>query len=299
VAPADSHVVNIKRIVQNVIALPTLPTVVAKLIELVDDPRTSASTLGKLISTDQVLTVKILKLANSAFYGFPRKIGTVDLAIVVLGFDMVRDFGLSVSVIDKFGNPRSEVELDYSRFWEHSIGCGVACKMLARTRLYRLAGEAFVAGLLHDIGKLVLNQYLPREFKEVRQLVREGGLLFYEAEARLLNTTHAQMGGWLAEKWNLPESLVEALTHHHTPQQANNHGELTALVNFADILCRRAGVGFAGDDRVPPLDPLAAEILPLKRGEDGEILYDTYVEQLRSELERAETFINLIKHRQD
>lgn len=298
-ALANPQTVNIKRVVQNVIALPTLPTVVAKLIELVDDPRTSASTLGKLISTDQVLTVKILKLANSAFYGFPRKIGTVDLAIVVLGFDMVRDFGLSVSVIEKFGHPSSEAEFDYSRFWEHSLGCAVACRMLAKTRLYSVASEAFVVGLLHDIGKLVLNQYLPQEFKQVRQLVQKEGLLFYEAESRLLNLTHAEMGGWLAEKWNLPESLVEALTYHHTPQQAKNHQELAALVHFADILCRRAGIGFAGDDRVPELDPLAAEILPLKRGEDGEILYDAYIEQLTSEVERAETFINLIKHRQE
>ncbi|MCH8285272.1 HDOD domain-containing protein, partial [candidate division KSB1 bacterium] len=115
----------IKRIAQNVLSLPALPTIIAQMIELIDNPRTSASQLTKLISTDQVLTAKILKLANSAYYGFPRRIGTINLAIVVLGFDTIKDLGLSASIIDRFKRRSGNSSFDMSLFWEHSIGCGV------------------------------------------------------------------------------------------------------------------------------------------------------------------------------
>ena len=154
----------IKRITESIIGLPTLPTVVAKMIELVDNPRTSASSLARLIATDQALTARILKLANSAYYGFSREISTVNMAIVVLGFNTVKDMGLSLSVFDVFKTGKPNASFDLTRFWEHSIACGIAARMLARSYRSRYAGEAFVAGLLHDIGKVILNQYFQSEF---------------------------------------------------------------------------------------------------------------------------------------
>ena len=212
----------IKRITRNIITLPTLPTVVAKMIELVDNPKTTAATLGRLISSDQVLTAKILKLANSAFYAFPRRIGTVHLAVVVLGFEIVKDLALSVSVIEQFSKGEDEEEtFDVMRFWEHSIGSGVASRMLAAQYGYRVSGEAFTAGLLHDIGKLVLREYLKTEFREVMENVRTKGCSFVEAEQEVLGVTHAEIGGWLVEKWNLPAHLVEAIRTHHQPTRAS------------------------------------------------------------------------------
>ena len=117
----------IKRITESIIGLPTLPTVVAKMIELVDNPRTSASSLARLIATDQALTARILKLANSAYYGFSREISTVNMAIVVLGFNTVKDMGLSLSVFDVFKTGKPNASFDLTRFWEHSIACGIAC----------------------------------------------------------------------------------------------------------------------------------------------------------------------------
>jgi len=148
----------VRSITEKIIGLPTLPTVVSKMIELVDNPKTSAQTLTSLISTDQALTAKILKLANSAYYGFPREIISVNLAVVVLGFNTVKDMGLSVSVLDAFKSNQDEGIFEMTKFWEHSICCAIGAKMLARTYGYRITSEAFVAGLLHDVGKVVLNQ---------------------------------------------------------------------------------------------------------------------------------------------
>lgn len=278
--------------------LPTLPTVVAKLIELVNNPKTSASTLSKLISSDQVLTARILKLANSAFYGFPRKIATVNLAIVVLGFNAVKDLALSVWVIDQFSGFAGNSFFDINAFWEHSIGCGVAGKMMARKFGYRVSGEAFVAGVLHDIGKVVLSQYLKREFEEINRLVHKRDILFLEAEMEVLGVTHAQLGGWLAERWGLPGQLVESITYHHEPHKAKKNPELTALVHFSDILCRRARVGYGGDWRIPSLWKGVPALLGLEEPFSDESFL-SYQQELLAEIEKAETFIDIIKRGPD
>lgn len=157
----------IKKVTQRILGLPPLPTLVAKLIEMVDDPRTNASNLARLISTDQVLTARVLRLANSAFYGFSRRIATVNLAIVVLGFETIKDLCVSVALQEWFTSKDDAPLFDMSRFWEHSIGCGIAGRMIARILNYRHTGDIFVAGLLHDIGKLVMKRYLKEEFRQV------------------------------------------------------------------------------------------------------------------------------------
>ncbi|MFC1555896.1 HDOD domain-containing protein [candidate division KSB1 bacterium] len=284
----------IKRIAQNVLSLPALPTIIAKMIELIDDPKTSASQLAKLISTDQVLTTKILKMANSAYYGFPRRIATINLAIVILGFDMLKDVGLGVSIIDRFKNKSSDESFDMSRFWEHSIACGVIGKMLARKMRYRLSGEVFVAGVIHDIGKLILNQYFTKEFDGIMERVKTKGESFKQAELEELGIGHALIGSWLAEKWNLPEQLVEAIRHHHTPNQAVINPELTAMVHFSDFLCKWLRIGYSGDDIPPKINEAALQHLNLHYKENI-VDFDYYAELVNSELEKAETFINLIQ----
>jgi HD-like signal output (HDOD) protein len=202
----------VKRITDSLISLPTLPTVIAKMLELVDNPKTSASSLSNLIMRDQVLTAKILKMANSSFYAFPRQIATVKLALVVLGFENVKEMALSLSVLNSFKGENNK-HFDTSMFWQHSVSVGACTRMLARETCYRLAGEAFVAGLLHDIGKVVLNQYLPKEFAEIQTLIFEGGVPCDRAETEILGVTHAEVGAWLAERWNLPVILVEAIRY--------------------------------------------------------------------------------------
>jgi putative nucleotidyltransferase with HDIG domain len=251
---SGSTATRIRRIAESIINLPTLPTVVAKMIQLVDNPKTSAGSLARLISTDQALTARILKLANSAYYGFPRTISTVNTAIVVLGFNAVKDMGLSLSVFDMFKDTGSSGPFDIMRFWEHSMGCGIASRMIARRFRPDVAGEAFVAGLLHDIGKAVLKQYCPAEFQEIMRLVSSQECDLDEAELRVTGTQHSEVGGWLAEKWNLPRLIVESIMYHHEPWTAHGDPIFVALVAIADYLCHRSAVGSSGRRSPPVLD---------------------------------------------
>jgi putative nucleotidyltransferase with HDIG domain len=222
------------------------------MIQLVDNPKTSAISLARLISTDQALTARILKLANSAYYGFSGEISTVNMAIVVLGFNTVKDMGLSLSVFDVFKKMGSSKMFDMSKFWEHSIACGVASRMLTDEYCRRYSAEAFVAGLLHDIGKVVINQYFNNEFIEIMDLTANG-ISLDDAETKVLGTSHARIGAWLAEKWNLPKIISETLLYHHQPWESKKDQIMVGLVCFADYICHISGMGHSGRSEPPEL----------------------------------------------
>ncbi len=279
----------VKRITDSLISLPTLPTVVAKMLELVDNPKTSASSLANLISRDQVLTAKILKLANSSFYAFPRQIATVKLALVVLGFESVKEMALSFSVLSSFKGENNK-HFDLSLFWQHSVSVGASTRMLARETCYRLAGEAFVAGLLHDIGKIVLNQYLPKEFAEIQARVFEGGESCVQAEKAVIGATHAEVGAWLAERWNLPVALVEGIRWHQDPTQCPRNPELPLLVYLGDYLSAKCGLGKSGSPGLDALPEAVAEMARRLLGLTPESL-EGFQASLYAEYDKASSFM--------
>jgi putative nucleotidyltransferase with HDIG domain len=291
-----ADVARIKRITESIIGLPTLPTVVSKMIQLVDNPKTSAVSLARLISTDQALTARILKLANSAYYGFSGEISTVNMAIVVLGFNTVKDMGLSLSVFDVFKKMGQSKNFDISRFWEHSIACGVASRMLTDEYCRRYSAEAFVAGLLHDIGKVVLNQYFNKEFNEIMELAANG-LTLDDAELQVLGTSHARIGAWLAEKWNLPKIISESLLYHHSPWESGKDQVLVALICFADYICHISGMGNSGRVELPILDEKIWEIFQT----NGISLEVSDIESKKIafyiEFDRAESFMTLLQNK--
>lgn len=230
--------------------LPMLPSTAAEALQLIDSPRTSAGMLGRIIERDQALAARVLKIANSPFYGFPREISTIDLAIVVLGFDAIKETILSLVIQGVFAHTRSP-QLNIQDFWKYSLFCGSSARLLARRLGYRLAGEAFVAGLMHDIGVLIIAQAFPRELEAIRREQHLRGLSLVEAEQRVLAATHCEIGAWLAERWNLPEQLIRAIAFHHTApdtlqtpdtpgQNSDDPGPLTSIVAltewFADHL---------------------------------------------------------------
>lgn len=242
----------VKQITEKIITIPTLPTVVSKMLELVDNPKTSAKSLGNLIATDQALTARILKMANSAYYGFSREIYTVDMAVVVMGFNAVKEMGLSLSVFDIFKDLSKVHHFDMTQFWYHSIGSGISAKIIARHVLPSMVSEAFVAGLLHDIGKVVLNQYLTKEFTDIIYRVARNNECLDDVEMEMLGTTHAEIGGWLAEKWRLPRIISESIHFHHEPWNAPKSQLHVSLINLANHLCHYAQIGNSG--RKPPLE---------------------------------------------
>lgn len=221
--------------VQTIIQLPTLPAVAQEVVEMVENPKTSASRLGRVIEADQALTGKVLKIANSAFYGFPKQIATVDFAIIVLGFDALKEIVISISLVSAL-QKKGDATFDAHRFWDHSIYSGVIARRLARDLGYRVTGEVFVGGLLHDMGISALHQYFRNEYDEIQQRAESSGLPFIEAEREVLGVTHADIGGWLAERWNFPNHLVEAIFKHHEPLEAKENPDLVSIIHCADVL---------------------------------------------------------------
>jgi len=276
----------IKERVQSIIQLPALPAVAMEVVEMVDNPRTSASKLGKVISTDQALTAKVLKIANSPFYGFPRKISTIDFAIIVLGYDALKEIVISISLISSL-QKKSDGLFDAKRFWDHAIATGVLARRLARDLGYRVTEEVFVGGLLHDMGISVLHRYFKSEYRRIVEIARESELTFLEAEESVLSVTHAEVGGWLAERWNLPRHLVEAISLHHVPAKAEKNQELVALIHCADVFSNRVMKGETEFDKGVDFDRDALERLGL----NDETTIAEYVENctsiLNADLEEA------------
>lgn len=196
--------------------LPTIPATASAVLQSIDNPNASAASLARIIERDVSLTARVLAVANSPFYGLLRKVSTVELALVILGLSAVKEILLSLVVQRIFATMRTEL-LDVREFWNYSVYCGSTARFLARKLGYRVAGEAFVAGLIHDIGILIAAQFLPRDFAEIRKLQAKEGVGFMEAEKIILGNTHTDLGLWFAEKWNLPEQLRSAIFCHHMP----------------------------------------------------------------------------------
>jgi len=204
----------IKQKLESLRDLPTVPTVLYEVLQAVDNLDLSAKSLATIIEKDQALTARVLRVANSPFYGFARRISTIDLAVIILGLNTIKEIVLSLVLKRFFAKVDSKL-FNIENFWNYSIFCGAASKYLAKKLDYRLSGEAFVAGLMHDIGILIIIHYFKNEFKKIRSLQKQEKLTLIEAEKRVLNTVHSEIGAWLAEKWQLPEKLVDAISNHH------------------------------------------------------------------------------------
>ena len=265
--------VSLKKLIDKVVNLPTLPAVMTKIIQKVEDPSSSANELVQIIEVDQALTMKVLKIVNSSYYNLRQRISTLERAVVILGFSNIKSIALSASIFDALGG-EGEGEFDRTKFWQHSIGCGVTTKALARKLRYKpeMLEEAFTAGLLHDIGKVLLDKFVHEDFNEVVKMAAEKDMLIFEAERELLGADHTDMGYWLATRWSLPDPLKEVISFHHNPEAARKNKELTGLVHFSDILTRRKKIGSGGDNKVPPLNKKVFEMLELTQDDVMEIM---------------------------
>ena len=251
----------LKAIIRRIDDLPTLPRTVFRITEMVNNPRSSARDLAQVITDDQVLTARLLRLVNSSFYGFPQRITTVTRAIVLLGFDAIRHLLLTTSVFDIFSDHNKDLTAARENRWDHVLGCAVAAKVIGKHIRHDKIEELFVCALLHDIGKIVLMVYAPEDYEAVTRLAAQRGGLLIEAEEELLGYTHVETGRLLAERWNLPTMVAEVIYAHHTPDTAGDYVREAAVVHLADIFCRALAHGSGGDDRIPALNAAAWEAL--------------------------------------
>lgn len=245
----------LKKIIMDTKTLPTLPGVVNKLNSLSDNDKASVQEMARIVSSDQVLSARILRLANSPSYGFYR-VSTISNAMILLGVNVVKSLALSSSIFEI-------MEKDSMGLWEHSLGVGVAANLIARKLSLPECEEIATAGLLHDIGKVIVNLKCSDAEQEIRRTINERGIFMREAERLVIDTDHAEVGGWLAKSWFLPDKLSEPIAFHHEVTLSENHRIKTAVVHIADVLIKASGFGDSGDGYVPQIQQAAWDVLKL------------------------------------
>lgn len=227
--------------------LPTLPGIAIEVNRMLLNYDITIKKLTDTIEKDQAMVSKILKLVNSAFFGLRGKIGTIPHAIVVLGFNTIRNAVVSSSIIDAFSVKESLNGFDIMDFWKHSIAVAVTSKYLAEKTGIHPADDCFVAGLLHDMGKIVLLKHFKDLFQKVWLSVQENNLSFYAAEKRQIQIDHAWIGGYLTRKWQLPIALVDSIRYHHAVRPDVDNQNLLLIIHTADIITNTCAKGLKND----------------------------------------------------
>jgi HD-like signal output (HDOD) protein len=228
------------------------PAIYSRLMEVINHPRGAAGDVANVIREDTALTARLLRLVNSAFFAFPRKIETVSQAVSVVGTSQVRDLSLATSVTDMFEDLPSDL-IDSESFWKHSLACGVAARVISGLRNEANVERFFVAGILHDVGRLVLLLRAPEHAREIFERAAEKQCLLFEAERETIGFDHGRVGSILMKHWAMPEALHEAVALHHDPTKAERYPDEVATMHVADILANALQMGNGGERFVPPI----------------------------------------------
>ncbi len=241
---------NTKAIVDKALAsigdIATLPEVTLKIIQIVEDPKSTARDLHEIIKNDPALSVKVLKVVNSAFYGLPGQVASVDRAIILLGLSAVKNIAIAASIARLFKGKRISEEFSASDLWRHSVGVAVAAHAIAKESPHDvLLDEVFVAGMIHDIGMMVERQAHPDQFADVIARCMGGGVDFLEAERKIIGADHQAFGVGLTTKWKFPRHLRAAVGFHHNPESLSAELQnITVLIQMADVICCEEKLGF-------------------------------------------------------
>lgn len=288
-----NNVMQILDRIKKVSDLPTLPGIAAELLRMVHDPRSSMPQLAQVIERDPALSTKVLKVVNSPFYGLRQKIGDLDKALVILGMREIVNLVSGLLVFRTFSKHHGPT-FDRRAFWLHSAACAVIARAISARLGYRFAGEDFVGGLIHDVGKIVLDQYMHDDFMKALQLADSNKWPLYRAEQEVLEVTHSQVGEWLATHWGLPENLVEAIAEHHTVELATNNPLLVAVVHVANQICKIKGLGFSGyvEDFVLTEDP-GWLVLKEQSPQIEQMDMERFMFEIDAEIEKARQFLSL------
>jgi putative nucleotidyltransferase with HDIG domain len=271
--------------------IPTIPVVVARAVGVINNPRSSAKDLTDLIINDQVLAAKILKVANSAYYGLPSKVNNLNRAITLIGFNEVKRMIMPILLLDTFKGFKNNKFFSSQMFWTHSLAVAAASEILTeRIKAPYDMGEARVAGLLHDIGRLIIVQYFPNEFESIMSEV-ELGIKVRMAEFSILGVDHGEVGAQVTEAWNLPKSLVNVIRYHHDCTECpENHKLLAEIVRVGDYLSYQLDIkGLAFGNEPGLVDEVKTKYITNE--EESEIL----LTKLETEVERSQMLLNMIQ----
>lgn len=261
----------------------TLPDLIIKINELVRSSKTTASDIAQTISNDMALSAKVLKLVNSSFYGFDRKITSINYAIVILGFTAIRNVVMSIFLKGKCQQVASGFMM--ADFWKYAVNCAVATDYLAGKIGYQQRDDAFMAGLMNKIGIIIMNQHWTDEFASIIAKSKKDNVLLITAERELLNYDHYEIGAALLDKWNLPTEIINVCRHITMPR--DHDSQLCWIAHLASVLVRAMNLGTPGDPIMPDLSPHALAKLKLQREQLPEIM-----ENIAKAAKHATAFLN-------
>jgi putative nucleotidyltransferase with HDIG domain len=249
----------LQKILQDIREIPPLPEVAAKVLHMTNDPDVSAAELNRVISTDEALTANVLRLCNSAYYGLPRVISSVTQAIMYLGLQTVRNMVLSTTM-DHVYSKQDMSAYDYTAtgLSEHSFAAAVGAQVISKKLRPGLGDTAFTAGLLHDVGKIVLAQYVRGHQDRLHELAGSPRIT-PAAENEVLGVDHAHVGSQIADVWNFPQELTLAIGYHHHPEEAKGRPLLAVITQLADVVCLRLGTGLLGGPCLMPISEYCSE----------------------------------------
>jgi HD-like signal output (HDOD) protein len=280
-----------RRIGDYIKTMPSLPTTVAKVLEVCNNPQTSPADLNHVISLDPVLVGRVLKLINSAYYGLGQQVTNLVRAIIMLGINTVKNLALSTAVLGNLSTKKDLQGLNIEGFWRHSLCVGVAAKIIARKRNIDIkqTEEYFTAGLLHDIGKIPLNAVLSKDYMLTVSASDRERISLYRAEDKTLGINHCEAGGMIVQAWRLEGAVGDTITYNHgyTAYDGPHKDVLYSIVaanRFAGIM----EIGFSGDRYPEKTDPLIWEFLGIDRG-----IFDEIEITVNEEIEKAQIFLKL------
>lgn len=226
--------------------LPTIPVVATKVMQLIENETATAEEMARIVSSDPAVAARVLKISNSSFYGCQRQIQTLSHAIMILGFSTLKSLVVAASVKQVY----KPFGLTEKMLWEHSFGAGLAARIIANTTQLVNEEEAFLGGLFHDIGKIIMNTMDSQQFQAVMQICYNDNISFEEAEQQVYSYNHSEVGGLVIKKWNFPDTLMNAVLSHHNFDFAENEDpyqvRLTCVVGLANIFCHKTGIGTRG-----------------------------------------------------
>ncbi|MBI5055899.1 MAG: HDOD domain-containing protein [Nitrospirae bacterium] len=246
--------------VQKITKLPTIPVIAQAILKIVSNDLASADELEEIIRKDPPISAKVLSVANSAFFGTGTPTTDIKNAVVRIGFDNVKNIALGISLMTVLDDGKRNGIFDYMRIFEHSTVVGAAAKALARKLDSDIPEDVFINGMLHDIGFLIMNKYFPESYGRVLDMFKEKKSLL-EAEEAVFGFTHADMGTWLVDKWNLPDIILDTTQYHHAPSKAKRNLNLAALAHVADFIATRSIFSATKEDPNYPFDKASLDIL--------------------------------------
>lgn len=255
--------INPDTIIAKVDEFPTLPTIYSTLLDTMANPRSTANDVADVISQDQASASKVLKASNSSIYGFRGKINTISQAIVFIGFDEVKNLVTALSIINLFKDAKKSLFFNPIDLWKHSLAVGVISRQIGRTVGVKNLENYFLAGILHDIGKLLFFKIMPDDYSDIINYAIEQNITIRDAEQEKIGITHTVAGEMLAEKWKLPSSLKNAIRYHTTGTVDGQINQLSGIVHIANITASMLGLGLSGEEIISPPNPKVWEGIQL------------------------------------